>query len=196
MLLTSHPKTLLPLILLTANLAMATDRATQTEVLDAEGAAISDAFGKALLASVQAATSVGGTEQGIISCQVLAPALAQQFSQQGWKVGRTSLKLRNPSNHPDAWEQAVLERFAQDYSASPNTLPKAVSQTIGTTYRYMRPIAIAKPCLACHGAHLDSTTEATLRHRYPNDLATGYKFGEIRGAFTLSKQLASVPGDL
>jgi hypothetical protein len=42
---------------------------------------------------------------------------------------------------------------------------------------------------ACHGAAdtLSPAVQARLRELYPQDLATGYKVGDIRGAMTLKK---------
>jgi excinuclease UvrABC helicase subunit UvrB len=46
-----------------------------------------------------------------------------------------------------------------------------------------------KPCLACHGKTLAPQVAARLKELYPDDRATGYAAGEIRGAITLSRPL-------
>jgi hypothetical protein len=46
-----------------------------------------------------------------------------------------------------------------------------------------------KPCLACHGKEIAPKVAARLAELYPEDAATGYSAGEIRGAFTLSRPL-------
>ena len=48
---------------------------------------------------------------------------------------------------------------------------------------YVEPIRIKPPCLACHGASLAPATADELAERYPEDQATGYKLGELRGLF-------------
>ncbi len=65
-----------------------------------------------------------------------------------------------------------------------------VDQQGQRTYRYMKAIPTAeKPCLACHGKALAPQVRARLDALYPEDRATGYEAGEIRGAFTLSRPL-------
>ena len=67
---------------------------------------------QALQNSVQQAMQQGGPLQAVASCQVQAPILTAAHSPSPWQVGRTALRLRNPANQPDAWEQEVLQRFA------------------------------------------------------------------------------------
>jgi hypothetical protein len=56
-------------------------------------------------------------------------------------------------------------------------------------YRFMKAIPTGPLCLACHGTSVTPEVAASLHNLYPNDLATGYEFGDIRGAFTLSKPM-------
>ena len=79
--------------------------------LRGEAEALIPPFQQQLLASVQTAVATGGPAQAVEACRQLAPGIAQQHSVAPWKVGRTALRLRNPDNRPDAWEQAVLEDF-------------------------------------------------------------------------------------
>lgn len=191
--------TVLPSFILLANIAAAASleqSPIDISSLDAEAQKITTEFAKSLLATVQAAVSSGDTVQGISICQVIAPAIASQYSLDGWKVGRTSLKFRASNNRPDAWERAVLEKFATDSATTPGVAPSPVSQITGASYRYMRPIVVKQPCLACHGSAIGKDTQAELRKRYPDDSATGYALGDIRGAFTLTKQLTIAPGGL
>ena len=54
----------------------------------------------------------GGPVNAISVCNLSAPGIANTYSvRHSWDVGRTSLKLRNPDNVPDAWERSVLESF-------------------------------------------------------------------------------------
>ena len=68
---------------------------------------------------------------------------------------------------------------------------EVVDGTQGQVVRYMKAIAMAPQCLACHGPR-DSqppALRAALEHDYPHDAATGYAAGELRGAFSLQRQL-------
>ena len=114
-------------------------------------------------------------------------------SSSGWDVGRTSLKLRNPANAPDAWELAVLNSFEERKSAGedPQNIAKAevVEQDGRKVFRFMKAIPTAELCLNCHGSELKPEVVEALNTHYAADQATGFKLGDIRGAFTLSKPL-------
>lgn len=143
-----------------------------------------------MLGTVKSAISAGGTEQAIAVCQVAAPSIASQHSQAPWQIARTSTKLRNANNAPDAWEQSVLAAFAQDMATAPDKKPAPRTRVAAGEYRYMAPIIVAAPCLACHGESLSATTQAALKARYPDDRAVGYKSGELRGALTLRQRIS------
>jgi hypothetical protein len=56
-------------------------------------------------------------------------------------------------------------------------------------FRFMKAIPTGEVCLACHGSSIAPAIAATLDEAYPDDQARGYKLGDVRGAFTLSKPL-------
>jgi hypothetical protein len=115
----------------------------------------------------------------------------------GWNVARTSLKLRNPNNAPDAWETEVLKQFEQQRAKGegPDALVYAeiVKEGDEEYFRFMKGIVMPPlekmPCLMCHGEDIDPKTAAALDQIYPQDKARGYKAGQVRGAFTLRKKL-------
>jgi hypothetical protein len=55
---------------------------------------------------------------------------------------------------------------------------------------YYKPIRIAMPaCLKCHGSaekDIDPKTLAIIRQKYPDDLATNYKEGDLRGLWKIT----------
>ncbi len=57
-------------------------------------------------------------------------------------------------------------------------------------FRYMKAIAIPKgaPCLICHGENIDPGLHAKIKGRYPEDEATGFKEGDLRGAFSVRQR--------
>jgi len=152
-------------------------------------------FATQLKGELQAAMKTGGPVNAISVCKDRAPAIAHSLSEQsGWQVARTSLKTRNPDNAPDGWERAVLEQFEADKAAGkdPQTLARAetVESDGAKTFRFMKAIPTGEVCLACHGGdNVKPETEAKLAELYPEDTARGFKVGDIRGAFTLSKPL-------
>lgn len=137
----------------------------------------------------------GGPVEAIKVCNSMAPAIAKKHSdQKGWRVARTSLKLRNPANAPDAWEKAVLEQFEARKAAGEDITKmefyEAVEADGKKAFRYMKAIPTAeKPCLVCHGQNIKPEVAAALDEKYPNDQARGYKAGDIRGAFTITQPM-------
>jgi hypothetical protein len=137
----------------------------------------------------------GGPVEAIKVCNTTAPAIAKKFSdQKGWRVARTSLKLRNPANAPDAWEKAVLEQFEARKAAGEDPKKMEFYEVVEVdgkqSFRYMKAIPTAeKPCLVCHGGNIKPEVAAALDEKYPNDQARGYKAGDIRGAFTITQPM-------
>jgi len=138
----------------------------------------------------------GGPEGAIGVCRDVAPQLAKAASAEtGWAIRRVSLKNRNPRAVPDAWERAVLEDFDRRAAAgeAPATLEKAEIVVVAgkQEYRYMRALPVQSLCLNCHGTpeQLTPAVGRKLKELYPDDKATGYKPGDIRGAMTIRKEL-------
>jgi diguanylate cyclase (GGDEF)-like protein len=74
----------------------------------------------------------------------------------------TSLKPLNPNNAPDAFEQQALLGFAQGKNEA---ITKEKHDGV-THYRYMAPLIVEQPCLACHAAQ-------------------GYRLGDVRGGISI-----------
>ncbi len=141
-------------------------------------------FMKNLKTTLMQAMQQGGPVNALTVCNTEAGPIAQALEKEsGWKVGRTSFRLRNPANAPDAWEKRGLQQFADQWQGQPLEYYAWVNE--GKTFRYMKSIAVKPPCLACHGEHLAPEMMEKLQVLYPQDQATGYKAGELRGAFTL-----------
>ncbi len=159
--------------------------------LNAESRAKIKNFAGSLKGALQTAIKEGGPVKAISVCNVRAPEIAAELSGGGWTVGRTSQRTRNPENGPDAWETMVLEAFI-DRAAAGESLKTmeaaAVVESGGArTYRYMKAIPTGEVCLTCHGSDLEPELAAKIRAVYPEDRATGFKLGELRGAFTVTK---------
>lgn len=167
--------------------------AQDADSLKSEAAKNTAAFGEALKEELINGMNNGGPVTAIGACNEKAPAIAAAKSQEGWKVGRTSQKLRNQKNAPDAWEQAALAEFearkAKGETADKLAKAEIVTENGQKTFRFMKAIPTAPLCLACHGKELKPEVAARLDALYPGDQARGYGDGELRGAFTLSKRL-------
>ena len=151
-------------------------------------------FMQTLKQELQGGMQEGGPVNAISVCNLSAPAIANTYSvRNGWDVGRTSLKLRNPANAPDAWERSVLESFEERKAAGEDPAKmehyEVVRRDGVREFRYMKAIPTAPLCLACHGESIDSITMTRLEKLYPDDQARGYQAGDIRVAFSISQPL-------
>lgn len=152
-------------------------------------------LGENLKTQLVAALKEGGPRKAVDVCRTIAPAIAEEASQShGLDVGRTALKVRNPANAPDAFERQVLEDFAREIAAGADPAQpehaEMRSENGTRELRYMKAIpTAAEPCLACHGANIEPQLKAEILRLYPEDQATGFKAGELRGAFTVTQKL-------
>lgn len=139
-----------------------------------------------------------GPEGAIPVCRDMAPKMAKEIgASTGWQLKRVTLKARNPQRAtPDAWERATLEEFDRRAAAgeNPSKLEKGelVEQADGTrAFRYAKALPTQPLCLNCHGPEnkLTPAVKARLTEHYPQDRATGYSEGQIRGAIVATKPL-------
>lgn len=153
-------------------------------------------FSAELKEALTGAIRDGGPVNGIEVCKLQAPGIAETAATRAGftRVGRTSLKVRNPDNAPDALERAVLADFEarKAAGADPATLEHAVIVTGADgrhELRYLKAIPTAAVCLNCHGSALKPEVAAKIDALYPSDAARGFAEGDLRGAFTLRKPL-------
>jgi hypothetical protein len=147
-------------------------------------------LGGQLKAELSKAIAEGGPVAAINVCYLRAPEIAAQLSQaSGARVGRTALRVRNPSNAPDELERSVLEQFSADVGSGPVDRPLEAVFEIrrgdAVERRYMRAIPTDALCLTCHGKTLAPELAAAIARDYPKDQATGFEQGQLRGAFSV-----------
>ncbi|MBL9156915.1 MAG: DUF3365 domain-containing protein [Verrucomicrobiales bacterium] len=144
------------------------------------GAAAAKTLMENLGGQLKAALAAGGPVSAIRVCQQVAMPLtgAAGSSIEGVSVRRVTLKPRNPANQPDATDSAVLA--AMQAQAKPEVEIRRVDGTI----RYYHPLPVQEVCLTCHGdpATFPPELSSILVELYPDDKATGYQTGELRGA--------------
>lgn len=168
--------------------------ADELQQRSADSRTVAKAFFGELKGELEGAMKAGGPVNAITVCNHKAPEIAKRHSEaKGWSLGRTSLKLRNPSNAPDAWERRVMELFEQRKAAGeqPDQLEYAeIIETGGKReFRFMKAIPTAEVCTKCHGAQVPADVEVKLQALYPTDKARGYQAGDLRGAFTIRQPM-------
>jgi len=90
------------------------------------------------------------------------------------KVRRTALNVRNANNAPDAIDIKIM----QDFMDKPTKIK--VYQD-GNITRVYKPLYTMGVCLKCHGTAISKELQATINKNYPEDKATNFKAGSLRG---------------
>jgi hypothetical protein len=115
-------------------------------------------------------------------CRDEAPAIAAEVvAETGVAVGRTSHRLRSPGNAPPAWARADVAAAAGRTAAE----VAPVAYDLGDRVALLRPIPTGAACLKCHGPAegFSPGVRAAISQAYPQDRATGFAEGELRGFF-------------
>lgn len=118
-----------------------------------------------------------GPTSAIQVCKSDAPQLASEVSEQfGVRIGRTAHRLRNPDNTAPAWAQQPV----QQQVAEPQIVALEDRQ-LGV----LLPIHLKAACVLCHGPkeEINPDVRASLVTHYPQDQATGFREGDLRGWF-------------
>jgi hypothetical protein len=136
-----------------------------------------------------------GLKGAVGSCKPLAPELnAAVGDAAGIEITRTALRLRNPDNAPDTWEMANLELFVKQLTAGADHKTIEAYDVLTTKegqklFRYMKPIMTGEMCLGCHGPAMSQDIKQEIARNYPEDKATGFNLGELRGAFSVVQEV-------
>ena len=128
-----------------------------------------------LMGELTAALDEDGPDGAIQVCSMRAPEIAAAVSNEyGLLLGRTSHRLRNPANAPPEWAVPLV----RDQVADPTWLVGPDGQIAG-----FLPIHLKAECGMCHGPREEIADEVatTIEQFYPEDVATGFAEGDLRG---------------
>lgn len=121
-----------------------------------------------------------GLEPAVRVCADEAQSIHRRVAEQtGVRVGRASTKLRNPANTPPAWVATYLSEHS--------SVGAPLKTRVGNEAHVAIPLEAAGMCLSCHGESVSDEVRAVLEDRYPDDEATGYHEGDLRGVIWAEK---------
>lgn len=136
-------------------------------------------LGQRLRERLTSTLAASGPLAAVEVCAHEAPSLRESVEKEyGVRVGRASLKLRNPQDSAPSWVDDWLR--AQQVKQQ----PRPINRVRSGTAQVLMPIMIEPLCLTCHGdpeAMPQELRDAIHKH-YPHDQATGYHSGDVRGA--------------
>jgi hypothetical protein len=134
-----------------------------------------DALLQQLVRRLFEAMANGGPTAAIEVCSREALEISRSVgAEHGVEIGRTSFQLRNPANTPPEWAQSLVGQRHEE--------PSFVELPAGATGALL-PIKLKSQCLTCHGSpeQIPAEVKATLAKLYPDDQATGFAEGDLRG---------------
>ena len=115
-------------------------------------------------------TTTDGQQLTMVNPAFMTRLISELAEQQSGAVFHiTSLKPIRPANQPDDWEQKALESFER---GDPELL-EVIAEGQGKQMRYMAPLLVTQPCMACHEQQ-------------------GYQVGDIRGGISVSVPFAPI----
>ena len=128
----------------------------------------------------------------------LMPAMAGNeigkkfYNETGYQLRQVSSKYRNPKNKPDSFEEEALTEFEKDNNLSEyRGVDKIDGQKV---LRYLIPLYIEEACLKCHSAK--ETVPGFIQEDYPEDKATDYVFGDLRGAISVAVPIVRAEAEI
>lgn len=181
------------MLALLALLAASGARAQELEPHIAEAEAVLQRLRGTMMAELKLVLEKSPAE-AVALCRHLAPEVKEQIAEEtGWQVRRVALRVRDPVNRPNAQERGILLGFEARLAAGQSMRLLRTERVVELQGRrhilFMQAIPTFDSCLICHGAALDPAVGQAVRELYPEDEATGYAEGDIRGAFVLYKPL-------
>ena len=144
---------------------------------------------KTLKNKLQTALKSGDAVSAFKLCSLEAQDLTMINNTVNTSVKRISLRYRNSANKPSNKEELILKSFEKKYSSGVE-FNNLVFKELTTNYKektftYIKAIPTKSVCLNCHGNNIDSELLQEIKINYPDDKATGFNLGDIRGAFVV-----------
>ncbi len=182
-----HPRCLFPLL---AALPLNAMSAAASEDWVARSRDMAQTLVSELKAELGRALKEGGPVGAIAVCKSKAPEIAARLSREsGADVGRTALRVRNPANAPDDFETLLLQQFSNELASGKFEPPLQAAVEINrggmVERRYVQALPMDAVCVTCHGPALAPELAAVIAREYPQDAATGFEPGQLRGAISI-----------
>lgn len=153
-----------------------------------KGQEISMAAFNTLSSNLKQAMGEGGIEYALEFCNVEAMPLTDSLSANyRVELRRASHKPRNPANRADSLEMKTIDQYLRQIKENGELKP--VVYVRDKIISYHAPIRINNQlCLNCHGNRGTDVAESdfeTIQELYPEDEATGFEMGQLRGIWSI-----------
>lgn len=153
------------------------------QAAEQRAAAAAKAFSVELRNTLMAAMSQGGPLAALEVCHSEAARIAKTIGDaHGVRLGRVGVRSRQPANRLEGWQKDVLDTWLANAPANaPGQWAPSMARDSDGTLRWAKAIETEGPCLICHGSSIEASLQQATRERYPDDPATGFEPGSLRG---------------
>ncbi|MEQ8470280.1 MAG: DUF3365 domain-containing protein [Marinoscillum sp.] len=135
---------------------------------------------------LKTAVAKEGIAGAISFCNLNAMDIVKKLEDSlGISIKRVTDKPRNPADSLSGIEKEIWEAYAY----SPQNGSAQIQELNKTALIYTKPIMINTGlCLSCHGEvdqEITKENHSLIQQLYPDDMAIGYKVGDLRGMWRL-----------
>lgn len=152
------------------------------------GKEITQATFNELSTNLMAQMKLGGPMQAIPFCNSEAMPITKKMEDKfNVSIKRASDKLRNSENKTTERELQIMSDYKSALKNNTELIP-IVEINEYQNIQFYAPIIIDSKCLACHGLlgeELNIKTDSLIKALYPEDIAIGYKVGDLRGIWSI-----------
>lgn len=147
---------------------------------------------------LKTAMTTEGPLAAVSVCKEAAPSIAKNLSaEHGIHITRVGTRVRNSKmGVPNAWQKEALTQFEERLARGDKPADLEYWRVIDSgngkrELHYAKAIMVQPMCLSCHGQASDISTPLAekIKLEYPDDQATGYSVGKLRGAVVITKPL-------
>lgn len=158
-------------------------------VLTNKGIEIAVLTTSALQKALKGAIQEGGLEYAIKFCNLEALEITDSISEmESVAVKRVAKKYRNPLNEMNDLENDLFASYVSQLQNEQSLHPVIMADSKGHPVFY-QPIYTGALCLNCHGemgTNINAELAGTIQKLYPEDQATGFKEGQLRGMWAIT----------
>lgn len=153
------------------------------------GQGLAAATFRSLSEQLSGAIEEGGIPHALEFCSVQAIPLTEELSlEYDTRIRRASHKPRNPQNRADEDEFRVIESYIEAIETESELTPQIIRADEHICY--FAPIRVSMDlCIQCHGnpgTDIDEEHLTLIRSLYPDDEATGFSMGDLRGIWSIT----------
>lgn len=154
-----------------------------------QGNLLAQKTGLSLQKALKKAINEGGLEYAIEFCHIEALPITDSVSiTESVEIKRLAKKYRNPLNETDSIQSEIYKTYILDWLSGKPLKPRIIPDENQHPV-YYNPIYVGALCLNCHGevgTNINPDLADKISEFYPDDKATNFKRGQLRGMWAIT----------